>query len=163
MVIHVASVSRFFFRKPASDDALSSWKRRAIHLAQRPPVHTHDLERPCQHGRRRTATCPTRIRRDRQPHGRALVRQDGVRPSGAVHVRQFRRRHSARGQLQDPRFLALQAIPDWDAAAAVPRRGVQRHQHAQLQRAQHGRGHGRRRTGDEHVEQPPPDAVRAEV
>ena len=70
-----------------------------------------------------------------EPDGGGLVRQDGVRAAGAVHLRRLRRQHPARGQLQDARLLAVQAVPDRHAPPAVPRRGVQPDQHAELQRA----------------------------
>ena len=74
-----------------------------------------------------------------------LVRQDGVRAARAVHLRRLRRQHPARGQLQDARLLAVQAVPDRHAPSAVPGRSVQPDQHAELQRAEHGHRHRRRR------------------
>jgi hypothetical protein len=47
--------------------------------------------------------------------------------------------------------------------APIAGRGVQRDQHAQLQRAEHRDRYGGGRPGHQHVEQSAPDAVRAEV
>ena len=104
-----------------------------------------------------------RIGRARRSDRRGVVRQDGLRPAGAIHLWQFRRQHPARRQLQDARLLAVQAVPHRRAPAAVPRRGVQRDQHAELQRAQHRHRYGGGRAGHQHVEHAAPDAVRAEV
>ena len=82
-----------------------------LRMAQRPSVHADDLERSRQHRRRRPASEPPRIRRARQPDRRGLVRQDGVRAAGPVHLWRLRRQHPARGQLQDARLLAVQAVP----------------------------------------------------
>ena len=110
------------------------------------PGHLRLAQRPAVHARRSRAIAPTPASAAsgpnrlgsgaaRQPDGRGVVRQDGVRAAGAVHLRRLGRQHPARGQLQDARLLAVQAVPDRHAPPAVPRRGVQPDQHAELQRA----------------------------
>ena len=64
---------------------------------------------------------------------------------------EFRRRHPARGQLQDTRLLAVQAVQDRNAAPAIPRGGLQPDQHAELQRAEYRDRHCRRRTRHQHA------------